>query len=214
MLVFGHTGITLGVAVLVSGVCYRRCQQTGAHNRIEEYSGDAAAFTSAKEYDSGNIVSWVKALGRHVDIRLLLVASLLPDIIDKPLGMFIFRETFSSGRIFCHTLLFLILLTIAGVWLYRSRGKLWMLVISFGVLTHIIFDRMWCHYETVLWPGFGFAFKRMELTDWEMQRLEDLFSLPSIYVPEIVGILILLWFTWVLVRNGSFQAFIKSGRVS
>lgn len=214
MLVLGHTGLTLGVAVLVSGACYRRCQQSAAQSSTEGYSGDAAALDTTKDYDSGNIVSWVKALGRHVDIRLLLVSSLLPDIIDKPVGMYIFRETFSSGRIFCHTLMFLVLLTIAGVWLYRSRGKLWLLVISFGVLAHIIFDRMWNHYETALWPGFGLAFKHMKLTDWEMQRWEDLFRLPSVYVPEIIGGLILIWFGWMLVRNRSFRAFIKSGAVS
>ena len=82
MLVLGHAGITLGAATLVAG-----------------------ALKSSHSSQVGGI-SWFILLGRYIDIRLLLVGSLLPDIIDKPIGQYFLVETFSNGRIFSHTLLF------------------------------------------------------------------------------------------------------------
>ena len=84
MLIFGHAGITLGAAVIVSSVAYNRKSQD-----VEKRSN-------------------LSSLPAYLDIRLLLIGSLLPDIIDKPVGQLIFRETFSNGRIFSHTLLFLL----------------------------------------------------------------------------------------------------------
>jgi len=92
------------------------------------------------------------------------LGSLLPDIIDKPVGQFFFRDTFSNGRIFCHTLLFLILITLAGLCLYRSRGKTWLLGFSFGTFMHLIQDQMWLEPRTFLWPLYGFAFEKIDLT--------------------------------------------------
>jgi len=213
MLIFGHTGLTLGAAVLLNSALSRRCHHVAEQSSEGEYSPDSLVIAEAQDGASVSMESRLIALGRRIDIRLLLIASILPDIVDKPLGVYIFRETFSSGRIFCHTLLLLVLITIAGIWLYRSRGKLWLLVISFGFLTHLIFDRMWgC--RNALWPAFGLAFERENLTDWEVSRFSDLVSRPDVYVPEIIGGIVLLWFFWVLLRNRSFWAFIKSGRVS
>ena len=213
MLIFGHTGLTLGAAVLFTGALSGNCHRAIEQSSAGEICRDESALATVQNCARGGAVSWLSSLGRHIDIRLLLIASILPDLVDKPLGVYIFRETFSSGRIFCHTLLLLVLITIAGIWLYRSRGQLWLMVISFGFLTHLIFDRMWgC--RNALWPAFGLAFEREDLTDWEAGRLTDLVNRPDVYVPEIIGGIVLLWFFWVLLRNRSFWAFIKSGRVS
>ncbi len=39
----------------------------------------------------------------------MLIGSMLPDIIDKPLGGLICKETLGNGRTYAHTLLFLLL---------------------------------------------------------------------------------------------------------
>ena len=39
------------------------------------------------------------------DLFLLVVGSLLPDIIDKPLGLILYHG-FGNGRLYAHTLLF------------------------------------------------------------------------------------------------------------
>ncbi|MBA7692845.1 hypothetical protein ES703_101414 [subsurface metagenome] len=79
MLIFGHVGITLGAAVFLNG-----------------------ALTKSYSLCAGGRASGLASLGNRIDIRLLLLGSLLPDIIDKPIGQFFFRDTFSNGRIFCH----------------------------------------------------------------------------------------------------------------
>jgi len=45
----------------------------------------------------------IRKLPELLDYRLVLVGSMLPDIIDKPLGGLVFREALESGRTYCHT---------------------------------------------------------------------------------------------------------------
>ena len=213
MLVLGHTGITLGAAVLLSGAV------TGRYfYKTKQYKVAGASLYSSKPVPTLNDslnhkASWLTSLARHVDIRLLLIGSLLPDIIDKPLGHFFFREALSNGRIFGHTLLFLILLTIAGLYLYWRLSKIWPLNLSFGTLIHLIFDQMWQTPKTLLWPLFGFAFEREDITDWIPNILNSLLTKPEVYVPELVGGAIIIWFTWIVLRRRKFFSFIKYGQI-
>ncbi len=153
------------------------------------------------------------SLGNHIDTRLLLIGSLLPDIIDKPLGQFFFRDIFSNGRIFSHTLLFLLLIALIGIYLYRSLGKTWFLTLGFGTFTHLICDQMWLTPRTLLWPLYGFAFEKLDLTAWTQNIFYALYTDPAVYVPELLGIMILVWFGLVLVRTRKLRCFVKSGRV-
>ncbi len=57
-------------------------------------------------------------------VPYIVIGSLLPDIIDKPLGRIILAETIGSGRIFAHTLLFGALLGLAGYYLYHKGQDL------------------------------------------------------------------------------------------
>lgn len=209
MLVLGHTGITLGVAVLLSGALPRVAPQ-----QLEDGIRPSSKERTVRGNPSSRVASWFVSLGRRIDIRLLLVGSVLPDIIDKPVGQLLFRETFSNGRIFCHTLLFFILITVAGFLLYRSWGKTWLLIFSFGTFIHLILDEMWLVPEILLWPLYGFAFPKAELTDWMQNIFRALFRNPEVYIPEIVGGIILILFLWVLVRNRRLFSFIGSGRLS
>ncbi len=203
MVVFGHTGITLGIAVLLGGAFSKSLPE---ENSISEH------FEPSPERPSGR-ASWLTSLANHIDIRLLLIGSLLPDIIDKPVGHFFFRDTFSNGRIFCHTLLFLILITLAGLYLYQHYSKTWLLVFSFGTFTHLIFDQMWRAPRTLLWPIFGFAFTKIDLTHWMSNMLYALVTDPETYITELVGAAILIWFAQALVRRRRVYAFIKYGQV-
>lgn len=129
---------------------------------VEGLEPPSQAF-SDQNHDSWGGASWFTSLGNSIDMRLLLVGSLLPDIIDKPVGMFFFRDSLSNGRIFCHTLLFLILVTVAGLYFYRRYSKTWLLAFSFGTLTHLVFDQMWRTPQTLFWPLFGLPFERADI---------------------------------------------------
>ena len=213
MLLFGHPGITLGSAVLLAKALPRRQFSRRQENEvIESHSSPAQADErpgSLQDYLASGLVS----LGNYVDIRLLLIGSLLSDIIDKPLGHLFFRNTLSNGRTFGHTLLFLVLFSLAGVYQYRRYGKTSLLAISFGIFTHLIFDKMWLNTRTLFWPLYGFTFTRGDITDWIPNMLEALLTNPQVYVPELVGAAILTWFLLILVRKHKVFYFLRYGRV-
>ena len=207
MLILGHTGITLGVATLLAGVLGNsRCHETTRNEVIESTPHHPQVIQNRKAL-------WLTLLASRIDIRLLLVGSLLPDIIDKPVGQFFFRETFSNGRIFCHTLLFLILVTIAGIYLYRRHSKTWFLFLSLGTFMHLILDQMWRAPRTLLWPILGLEFDRIDLTEWIGGLWQSLVADPTVYISELVGLFIILWFLWMLIRMRTFYSFAIYGRV-
>ena len=212
MLIFGHTGITLAAAVLLNGALAKSRAIPARANELKGQPHPSPVKPSAQDRSSG-VASWLTSLAYRVDIRLLLIGSLLPDIIDKPIGHFFFGETFSNGRIFCHTLLFLIVITLGGLYLYWSRKKTWLFVLSFGTFSHLILDMMWLTPRTLLWPLYGFSFERLDLTFWIQDMFRALLAHPIAGVPELVGLAIVIWFVWMLVRRRTFYAFLRTGRV-
>jgi LexA-binding, inner membrane-associated putative hydrolase len=55
-----------------------------------------------------------------IDPRYLAVGALLPDLIDKPLGMIVFSSSISNGRMISHTFVFSFTLFFVGVYLRPS----------------------------------------------------------------------------------------------
>jgi len=213
MLVFGHTGITLGAAILLTGMRGSIHFKKTAESEVAQLSPSTLKNIKAPTGLLSHRLAWLGSLGRRVDIRVLLIGSLLPDIIDKPIGQVFFRETLSNGRIFSHTLLFLMLIAIAGIYFYRRNGRTWLLVLSFGTFMHLILDQMWRTPRTLLWPLFGFAFERADITNWIFNKWHALFTNPAVYVPELVGILILISFVCVLLTMKKMYVFMRYGQI-
>jgi hypothetical protein len=189
MLLFGHAGITLGAATLIAGV------------------------TAKKRNSRKENPSWFTSLSRFVDIRFLLIGSLLPDIIDKPVGQIFFRETFSSGRIFSHTLLFFIVLFAAGLYIYMKKHKNWLLALAIGSLAHLVLDRMWREPSTLFWPILGLTFEAKDLEYWTSNILKALTSIPEVYIPEAIGFLVIVWFGMTIIFRKTIISFLKSGSI-
>ncbi len=213
MLILGHTGITLGAAVLLNSALFKNRPFTMRANAPRKQLLDSSQPLLSQHSTLSSKTSPLTSLATRFDIRLLLIGSLFPDIIDKPVGIYFFRDTFSNGRIFCHTLLFVILIALAGLYLYQSRRKLWLLVFSFGVFSHLVLDQMWLNPRTLFWPLYGFSFEPEDLTDWVLHILRAPVSNPALLVSELIGGAILLWFIALLVRNRTVWAFIKQGKV-
>jgi len=209
MLALGHTGLALGAAVLLAGALSGKLSSKAGQNR----AGESVSPASQAAPTSSNKISWLDSLASRFDIRLLLIGSLLPDIIDKLVGQVFFKETFSNGRIFSHTLLFLILLTAAGFYLYRRRSQTGLLALAFGTLTHLIFDQMWHVPQTLFWPLFGFALVKIDLSNWIPGMLWAMLTEPTVYVPELTGGAILAWFALTLLHRRKIYAFIRYGRI-
>ncbi len=202
MLILGHTGITLGCAVMMETVLNKK--------KSSRELSSLAALTKQYPKESG-----FRLLVKHIDIRVLLIGSLLPDIIDKPLGYIILQGTLSSGRVYCHTMLFFILIVLAGMYLYQRRKKNWLLVLSFGIFTHLIFDQMWLAPHILLWPLYGWSFPQgnPDILLWMEEMLTGLITNPGTYIPEIVGAVVLLIFIWRLIRLKSLARFIIRGSI-
>ncbi len=212
MLVLGHTGITLGIGWLLESAWRRKSSNPA---REESIAGQNPDFThgisSVRLLPRGR--ANLATLGGWIDYRLLLLGSMLPDIIDKPIGQVFFRNTFSNGRIFAHTLLFLIVITLLGLYLYRSRGKLWLLILSLGCAIHLILDQMWLVPRTLIWPIYGWGFEKLDLSNWWANIWHAVLTDPYVYVPEIIGAIILVGSMLTLVRRKRVYTVIKNGQV-
>jgi membrane-bound metal-dependent hydrolase YbcI (DUF457 family) len=90
------------------------------------------------------------------DTRLFLagvLGSILPDLIDKPIGILLIPY----ARSYAHTLLFVgLLMGIGiGVYLMYPRNGLVILSLVAGIFLHDILDAMWLWPSHWFWPALG-----------------------------------------------------------
>ena len=197
MLLFGHTGITLGLAYGLDKVLSKRAASSGI--------GDDAK-SSAKAFRLASIAG-------KIDYRLVLLGSMLPDI-DKLIGIYLFGDTFDNGRIICHTLLFFLIIFSIGIYRYRRYGKTGILVLSFGCATHLIFDEMWNAPHTLFWPLDGISFPDEDVSDFMGLIWESATTRPKAYIPEIIGLIILIPIGIRLLTHRHVMRFFKKGTIS
>lgn len=94
----------------------------------------------------------------RMDLRMLLMGALLPDLVDTPIGL-VFYGRLHSVRLATHGLLLASIVMVAVVMSTR-RGrprKMWM-PLAIGLLLHAVLDAMWLDPETLWWPLFGWGF--------------------------------------------------------
>jgi inner membrane protein len=139
-------------------------------------------------------LAWVLAgtsRGR-IDYRWVLLGAILPDLIDKPLGVALGLDT----RLWGHT--FLLLFAVLALSLVPAMRSL--RLVGFGVATHLLLDEIWLQSAVVLYPLQGWIFPP---TDFHPEEWFDaLLHNPLVQLGELSGALILLAFAW---RNGLFS---------
>ncbi|HMK47224.1 MAG TPA: metal-dependent hydrolase, partial [Methanocella sp.] len=125
------------------------------------------------------VLALASLIKENVDYRLVVVGSMLPDIIDKPIGHYLFYSTFENGRIFAHTMAFAILLT--GVCIYVERRQLLAgaRFIALASILHIIEDQMWNTRQTLFWPLLGWEFPKANLDNYFGNILDELIHDPK-----------------------------------
>ena len=119
----------------------------------------------------------------RMDLRLLLVGALLPDIVDTPVGLIAYT-TFGGVRLMTHSLIFgALLMTVVVLATRRGRPRKRWMPLAIGVLMHLFLDAMWAEPDTFLWPFLGWDFAASEfgsagalvrsiLSDWRVWLLE------------------------------------------
>lgn len=130
-------------------------------------------------------------------VPYIVVGSLLPDIIDKPLGRIIFAEEIGSGRIYSHTLLFVTLLGLVGYYLYR-HGQPNLLIIAAASFCHLLEDNMWDSPDVLFWPFLGLEFPRDAIPGSFIEYLMLIFNrsytvaFTEVFISEMIGLLIII----------------------
>jgi inner membrane protein len=213
MLLFAHTGITLGIGWLIKERA--NTSQPGVLSEIYHATGKDTNSTAAVGKGNSVVTGHLSRVAMALDLRLLIVGSLLPDIIDKPLGQIFLRHSLNNGRIYSHTLLFLVVLIIMAAALYHQRRKAWIYLLAGGTFTHLIMDEMWLEPQTLFWPFFDLGFPRETgtISGWITQMFQGLFRSPAVFVPEVIGFIIIILFALVLIRRRKVVPFLRSGLI-
>ncbi len=93
--------------------------------------------------------------GRRAVVAACALGAILPDLVDKPLGYIILADSVGYGRIYTHTLLFLVLALGVGLLVFwRFRSPI-VLAGATGVASHQALDTMWLYPANWLYPFLG-----------------------------------------------------------
>jgi membrane-bound metal-dependent hydrolase YbcI (DUF457 family) len=128
-------------------------------------------------------------LVRGANPHYTMLGSMLPDIIDKPLGELLFG-TPAMGRTFAHTLLFFFLISSAAYYWKDLR----LASLAGGIFAHLFLDFMWNSPSTLFWPFLGPFPPAPYLTamNYLQQLLEGLRN-PLVGLPELLGLSYLIY---------------------
>ncbi|MDD1682793.1 MAG: metal-dependent hydrolase [Methanoregula sp.] len=88
-------------------------------------------------------------------VLLCTFGAVIPDIIDKTVGLLVFGDIFGYGRIFSHTLLAALALLVAGVATWKWLKSPIVMGIAVGVISHQVLDLMWRMPKIWLYPLYG-----------------------------------------------------------
>jgi hypothetical protein len=181
-----------------------------------------------------NLVQRRTGAFRDADTRLITIAALAPDLLDKPLALTVYRDTqaalFWGHNLWLHGAVWL---TVWGViWgqnRYRRRSQTGLLreirfvdilpyLLAFS--GHLFADRMWGFQESLFYPlGAGYWHPWMhvgEPTAMLHAYLEIIRTTPILVVFEVVGAMLLAWFVWDrrLWEPGRLGHFLRTGQPS
>ncbi len=150
---------------------------------------------------------------QQADYRLVALAALGPDLIDKPLAWAYFYRRYKSAVLFAHTLLahLAVLLLAMG----RARP---LLVYALAFNGHALADRLWFFRDTWYWPLRGWHFHVWRKQGSEQQTIglaywHTFTRRRELWRWEIGGFLAFMWFLarhrlwqwprlWCLIRTG------------
>ena len=133
-------------------------------------------------------------------IIIVGLAAVLPDLIDKPVGLLYGYQ--GGGRLFAHTLLFSVIVMAVSlvVWRVATRRELAIsflpLLFTLAVWIHLLLDLMWEDPEILFWPAYGLGFPTGEFS-WG-----HLTASPYAMAGEVAGAIILVYLAVLLFLGG------------
>ena len=126
--------------------------------------------------------------GKRSLVPFLVVGSVLPDLMDKPLGHILLQDSFDNGRILFHGLLVVALMLMAAL---PRRYRAPMLCLGGMVLVHQLMDGMWAIPETWFFPLMG-AWPQGDAPDYFLMGLRAELTNPTEWAFGVLGLAILV----------------------
>lgn len=203
--VFGHVGLTVGVTFSAEQIV-----RAGLLRLRPALATNAAAKAQAPgERRRGGAAE-------SLDYRIVMVASLAPDFLDKPLGLWLAPDLVNHGtRTLGHTTaLAVLLLAVAWAVLSVSGSSRWLTACASSA-GHLVLDRIWTEPVTAVWPLLGWAFPEASTTfsTWSSSHVRDLSTLYTDPVEVAGAVVLMLLAVRVLRRKGALR-FLRSGAAS
>jgi len=208
--IFGHVGLTLGV-VYTSHWAVR-------DGLLGRYPGKKAGLGAGIQHDALTESRDAEAPLRFagLDYRLLIVGSVIPDLIDKPIGLWLAPDLVNgSTRSGAHTLTFALVLLAVLSLAFRPRFSPNSLALGLGNAGHLLLDQMWRSSSVVLWPFLGWDFPQRagSISQYADSKLWDglrFYADP----PELMGAIVILALAVKLLRDRAARSFLRSGAVT
>ncbi len=153
-------------------------------------------ITLALFYILGYLVPGIRD---RINYWYVALGSILPDIIDKPIGRVIFANSIANGHLIAHTLIFSLLLAFAGFYLQKRHGDARLFMISVASFLHLLEDRLWEKPVNFFWPLFGWTFPPGKADDWinyflNMLRSSYVPGFSYVFISELLGSIIIMLF--------------------
>ncbi len=151
-----------------------------------------------------------------IDYRLVALAAIAPDLVDKPLAAVYFYPRFKSAVLFAHTLL-----AFAGVTLYTLLRAPQHGVYAAAFVGHALLDRIWHYPDTFYWPLRGRRFHVWGKRGSEQEQMGLAYwyaftRRPELWSWEAGGVVALTLFALRhrLFRWHNLRRFLLTGRVA
>ena len=143
----------------------------------------------------------------RLDDRALVVGSMLPDIVDKPLALFLAPTLVGhSLRNYGHTLVFAVLVLAVAIVLAALMKRRWPVVLALASAGHLVLDMMWFSHRILFWPFTTPNFSPRYIHEWGPHS--DLTYLGA----EILGLIIICWVAFRLIKGRNVGLWLLTGR--
>lgn len=144
-----------------------------------------------------------KRFNISLDFRYVVIGSMLPDVVDKFASLLTAGDIFTNGRAFGHSLLFVLLLSLKGDFIWLAGGS----------LVHDILDNFWAFPGTFFWPLMGnFAsYSVPDIGYW----IDNILLQPYTIFGETAGFLTLMHilFKHKLYNKDNMAHFLRTGEL-
>lgn len=153
-------------------------------------------------------------IAEDADYRLVALAAVGPDLVDKPLAWAYFYRRYKSAVLFAHTLLFHL-----AVILFTFFHLPQLALYTAAFVGHIVLDRIWHFPDTFYWPFRGWRFHVWGKRGSEQEKIGLAYWFaftrrPELWIWELGGMMALAYFVWRhrLYRPSNLIDFVLTGR--